>query len=93
MTSPGLTVLPDLNEEQIRRLISLLDSGQPRNWHWLTSWVTGGMAGLGKIFFGTTAAGTDPRQSADADDAEGIISAYENPANWLGYTEEDMAAA
>lgn len=92
MISPGLTVRDDLTIGQIRRLIALTQQDQPRNWYWLTDWVRGELTGYGEINFSTTDVPL-VNQSVDADDIEGIISAYENPDNWEGYTEEDMAAA
>lgn len=43
MKSPGLTVRPDLNEEQLVQLIRLIDRDKrgTRNWDWALRWLTG----------------------------------------------------
>lgn len=87
----ALTVRPDLTEDQLIRLIVLSYGNRPRNWKWLTRWVTnaGGFYTSGNVTW-------HPSKSTriiPMDDTEGIVRYYEDPSNWLDYTEDDMAAA
>lgn len=83
MTSPGLTVRPDLSENQVARLIAVASQEQPRNWRWLTSWVTKASEyyNQGTVSFNVNG----QRHVMFMIDAEAIVRFYENPDNWQEY--------
>lgn len=87
----ALTVRTDLTEDQVIRLIVLSYGNRPRNWRWLTDWVTNANQyySRGQVTFNIGGTRHEMRMT----DTETIVRFYEDPSNWLDYTEDDMAAA
>lgn len=80
MNFPGTTVRPDLTADHLRRLIELTWTAGPRNWAWLTRWLT-----LEDYRKGTATFRSLP---VHLDRPEEVILAYEDSRLWTAASDE-----
>jgi hypothetical protein len=62
-------VIPVLTENQVDRLLALVDSGKPRNWLWLVEWLRG----------------EHPQINGETSTPSRVIAFFEEETRWQGY--------